>query len=69
MFLLLAAVVIPPRLFSIVAAADKERGDNNDGDNDGGDDSASDNAYEEDLEEQNSIQICCAWGYNVLNNV
>jgi hypothetical protein len=60
--LLLAAVTDSAYLVSIAVATSKVQEDDNDKDNDNVE-------ADEDFEEQNSIQICCAWGYNLVDGV
>jgi hypothetical protein len=71
MFLLLSiALAITPHYFSIIAAYGQEQeDDNNDGDNDNDDDINNSASEEEDFEEQNSIQICCAWDHNLADGI
>ena len=67
LLLLYVAVAITPHYFSITAAYGKEQEDDNDGDNDV--DDINNSASEEDFEEQNSIQICCAWGRSLADGI
>ena len=60
-FIFLLAEAATLHLFSIVVAAGKEQEVHND---DGDDDNSN-----EDFEEQNSIQICCAWSYNLVDGI
>jgi Matrixin len=69
MFLLLAvAPAITPHYFSAMAAYGKDQADDKDDDGDD-DDGDNNSASEEDFEEQNSIQICCAWGRNLADAI
>jgi hypothetical protein len=69
MFLLLAvAPAITPHYFSAIAAYGKDQADDKDDDGDD-DDGDNNSASEEDFEEQNSIQICCAWGRNLADAI
>ena len=52
----------------MIAADGKEQEDDND-DGDNNDDGINNSASEEDFEEQNSIQICCAWGHSLADGI